>query len=81
MNRIYRALLIIVCFEMGALLLYLPWTNFWEQNYFLSHFPALLPVLLHPTFRGLVSGIGVLDIFLAFGFIGSRPDPNRAPAP
>ena len=81
MNRIYRALLIIVCFEMGALLLYLPWTNFWEQNYFLSHFPALLPVLLHPTFRGLISGIGVLDIFLAFGFIGSRSDHNRAPAP
>jgi hypothetical protein len=36
--------------------------EFREQNYFLSHFPSLLPVLLHPSFR-LVSGIGVLDIF------------------
>jgi hypothetical protein len=78
MNRVFRALLIILCFEMGALLLYLPWTHFWEQNYFLSHFPSLLPVILHPSFRGLVSGIGVLDIFLALGLIRPRPD-SEAP--
>jgi len=76
MNRIWRALLVVLCFEMGALLLYLPWTAYWEQNYFLSHFPALLPVLLHPSFRGIVSGIGALDIILAIGLIGSRPGPN-----
>lgn len=80
MNRVFHALSIILCFEMGALLLYLPWTGFWEQNYFLSHFPALLPVLLHPSFRGLVSGIGVLDIFLAFGLIRPRPDSSRVPS-
>ena len=77
MNRVLRALAIILCFEMGALLLYLPWTNFWEQNYFLSHFPSLLPVLLHPSVRGFVSGIGVLDIFLAFGLIRPRPETPR----
>jgi hypothetical protein len=79
MNRFFRALLVVLCFEMGALLLYLPWTAFWEQNYFLSHFPSLIGVLLHPLFRGLVSGVGVLDIFLAFGLIGSRPEPVRVP--
>jgi hypothetical protein len=81
MNRVFRALQIILCFEMGALLLYLPWTNFWEQNYFLSHFPSLLPVLLHPSFRGMISGIGVLDIFLALGLIRPRPDSSRVPTP
>lgn len=79
MNRIFRALLVVLCFEMGALLLYLPWSGFWEQNYFLSHFPSLIPLLLHPSFRGVISGIGVLDIFLAFGLIGSRPNPTRVP--
>jgi hypothetical protein len=77
MNRVYRALLIILCFEMGALLLYLPWTTFWEQNYFLSHFPSLLPVLLHPSFRGAISGIGVLDICVALGLIRPRPETPR----
>ncbi len=79
MNRVFRALLVVLCFEMGALLLYLPWTAFWEQNYFLSHFPPLMHIALHPSFRGIVSGIGVLDIMLAFGLIGSRPGPTSAP--
>jgi len=79
MNRVFHALLVVLCFEMGALLLYLPWSGFWEQNYFLSHFPSLMPVLLHPSFRGVVSGIGVLDIFLAFGLIGSRSAAPSAP--
>jgi hypothetical protein len=79
MNKVFRALLVVLCFEMGALLLYLPWTAFWEKNYFLSHFPSLMPILLHPSFRGAVSGIGILDIFLAIGLIGSRPGPTRVP--
>jgi hypothetical protein len=79
MNRVLRALLVVVCFEMGALLLYLPWSAFWEHNFFLSHFPSLIHVVLHPSFRGAVSGLGVVDILLALSFIGSRPGPSRVP--
>jgi hypothetical protein len=79
MNRIYRALLVVLAFEMGALLLYLPWSIYWEQNFFLNHYPLLRSILLHPSFRGAVSGIGILDILLAIGWIGSRSDPGRVP--
>jgi len=79
MSRIYRALLVVLAFEMGALLLYLPWSRYWEQNYFLSHYPMLIPILLHPSFRGAVSGLGILDILLAIGWISSRPDADRVP--
>ena len=79
MNRIYRALLVVVAFEMGVLLLYLPWSIYWEQNFFLNHYPLLRSVLLHPSFRGAVSGIGILDILLAIRWIGSRQDPDRVP--
>jgi len=79
MNRVLRALLVVVCFEMGALLLYLPWSDFWESNFFLIHFPALIRLVLHPAFRGAVSGLGVLDILMALSFIGSRPGPTRVP--
>lgn len=80
MNRVLRALLVVLCFEMGALLLYLPWSVYWDQNYFLSHFPSLVPVLLHPSFRGAVSGLGVLDILLAFNLITDRrPLPSATP--
>jgi len=81
MHRIFRALMVVLAFEMGALLLYLPWSGYWEQNYFLSHYPSLIRVLLHPSFRGAVSGVGVLDILLAIGWIGSRQGSTRVPPP
>jgi hypothetical protein len=36
-------------------------------------------VLLHPSFRGAISGLGALDIILAIGMIGSRSGPTRVP--
>jgi len=32
-------------------------------------------ILLHPAFRGAVSGLGILDIFLAIRMIGPDPGP------
>ena len=78
MNRILSALLVVICCMMGAILFYLPWTGLWEQNYFLNHFPSLMPILLHPSFRGAVSGLGILDIFLAVRMIGADPAPSTA---
>lgn len=77
MNKLLRAIVVVLCFEMGALLLYLPWSAFWERNYFLSHFPALIPIFLHPSFRGMVSGLGVLDFFVALSLL--QPRPNSQP--
>jgi len=79
MNRILRALTVVLLFEMGVLLLYLPWSAFWEENYFLNYLPWLLPVVLHPSVRGIVSGVGVLDILVAFGLFASRPAAARVP--
>ena len=76
MNRILSALLVVICCIMGAILFYLPWTNIWEQNYFLSHFPSLMRILLNPSVRGAVSGLGILDIFLAVTMIGSETPPS-----
>lgn len=79
MNKVLRAMVIVLCFELGALLLYLPWSSFWEQNYFLLHFPALMSFVLHPSVRGLVSGLGVLDIFTAINLLQTRAEPSRVP--
>jgi hypothetical protein len=76
MSRIISALLVVICCIMGAILFYLPWTGLWEQNYFLSHFPSLMRILLHPSVRGAVSGLGILDIFLAISMIGPEAGPS-----
>ncbi len=73
MNRLLRVLLMLIFFELGVLLVFLPWSGAWERNYFLSRYPALIPVLLNPSLRGAVTGLGVLDIALAAGMIRRRP--------
>lgn len=72
MNRVLHALLILLCFELGVLLGILPWSAFWERNYFLQRHPALIPYLLNPYVRGAVSGLGLLDIGIAAGMIRRR---------
>ena len=79
MNRVLRALTAVLLFELGALLLYLPWSALWDKNYFLSELVWLRPILLHPSLRGIVSGIGILDIFVGFGYFSSRPTTARVP--
>jgi hypothetical protein len=82
MNRLSSALLVVFLCVMGAMLFYLPWTGLWENNYFLSHFPSLMRILLHPSFRGAVSGLGILDIFTAITMINSGPESStRVPHP
>jgi hypothetical protein len=80
-HKLFSALLVVALCIMGAILFYLPWTSFWEKNYFLSHYPSLMRLLLHPAFRGSVSGLGVLDIFLAINLIGAEPEPAPSAAP
>jgi hypothetical protein len=79
MNTLLRVLLILACFELGILLLLAPWSSAWEQNYFTTHYPSLIPILLHPSARGIISGLGVLDIILAAGMIRRRAQSTVVP--
>lgn len=78
MNRLLRVLLSLDFFLLGVLLLFLPWLGLWEHNYFLSKYPAMIPYVLNPSVRGAVSGLGALDIVMAFGML--RSDPARTAA-
>ena len=45
----------------------LPWSAFWERNYFAEAWPALRPFLTNNFVRGAVTGLGLVN--LAAGFI------------
>jgi hypothetical protein len=47
-------------------LIVVPWSSFWEGNYFAYAWPALRPVLANNFVRGAVSGLGVLNLIAAF---------------
>jgi hypothetical protein len=63
-QKIFSLLLIIFCIEIGTFLLIFPWWDgTWENNFFSS--------LLHngywenPYFRGAVSGLGVVNLYIS----------------
>lgn len=56
-------MLIAYFIEAGVLLIVVPWTQYWERNFFVE-LPALRPILLDPYLRGAISGIGGMT-FLA----------------
>lgn len=61
-----RLLLVALFVEIGLLLIVLPWSSFWERNYFGIAWPALQPLLTNNFVRGAVSGLGVLNLLAGF---------------
>jgi len=64
-QKLSAVLLILFCLELGCFLLIFPWVNeVWDNNFFAS--------LLHNGywdngyFRGAVSGVGVINLYIAF---------------
>ena len=56
---------VLFCLEIGIILTVAPWTSFWTSNSLLSGYPKLREILAYPFVRGLVTGLGVADIWLA----------------
>jgi hypothetical protein len=50
----------------GVLLVILPWTPEWTDNYLLLSYPGLRSFVASPFFRGFCSGLGLLDIWIGF---------------
>ena len=63
-DRQWFVLYVLVCFEVGIFLLLVPWSAIWERNYFLDAYPSLRPILLSPTLKGAVCGLGVANIYV-----------------
>ena len=80
MPRALRVLLILIWLEMGLILILIPWTGFWETNYFLNRYPDLIQYLLNPYLRGAISGLGLMDAVFAMEAFRHGPSTG-APRP
>ena len=49
--------------EVGLLLVVLPWSAFWERNYFAAAWPPLQPILTNNYLRGAVTGLGFVNLY------------------
>lgn len=59
-------LFVLISAVAGVLLVILPWTPEWTDNYLLISFPWLRTFISTGFFRGLCSGLGLLDIWIGF---------------
>jgi hypothetical protein len=57
---------VVSSFLVGVILVIAPWTTFWDTNYLLQPHPWLRLFLLSAFTRGAVSGLGLVNILLAF---------------
>jgi hypothetical protein len=64
-----RALFIAFFFEIGFALLVVPWSAFWDRNYFAEALPPIHVVITNNFVRGAVSGLGLINIFAGLGEI------------
>jgi hypothetical protein len=66
-----RLLFVAYFLEVGLLLVLVPWSGFWERNYFATTFPVLLDVLKNNYVRGAVSGLGIVNLLMGFEELAS----------
>ncbi len=66
LHRTSVFLFVLISAVAGVLLVILPWTPEWTDNYLLLSLPALRTIVTTGFFRGLCSGLGLLDIWIGF---------------
>jgi hypothetical protein len=64
-NRLLRVVLLLLWLEVGLVLILVPWSEVWETNYFLYQYPGLGFFVKNPFLRGAISGLGLINVFLA----------------
>ncbi|MBS1829893.1 MAG: hypothetical protein JST93_31625 [Acidobacteria bacterium] len=65
-HKVAAVVFAIFCFELGVFLLVFPWLDFWEQNFFATWNHTLQQLWMNSYFRGTVSGLGLVNIFVSF---------------
>jgi hypothetical protein len=63
-QRIWLVVFVLFCLEVGIILTALPWTRIWTENSLLLGYPQIREFLMHNFVRGLVSGLGLVDIWM-----------------
>ena len=57
-----RLLYVSFFLEVGLVLIVLPWSAFWDRNYFGQVLPSLRELLTNNFVRGGVTGLGVINV-------------------
>jgi hypothetical protein len=66
LRRVELYLYVIIRIYIGIIVLVLPWYSpLWADNQLLNHFPRVSTFLMYGAVRGVVSGLGLLNLGIA----------------
>lgn len=65
-RRVLGFCLVVFAFELGLFLLVFPWLNNWDLSWVPVHSRTLSNLWMSRYFRGAISGLGLLNIYIAF---------------
>ena len=66
MRRIGVLLFVFLCATLGVMLMIVPWRQEWSDNPLLVPYPALRDVVGSGFARGVVTGLGLLNVWIGF---------------
>jgi hypothetical protein len=64
--------------EIGFVLVVVPWSSYWDRNFFAQSWPPLHALLTSNYVRGAVSGLGIVNVLAAVGEIAELFDGRRS---
>jgi hypothetical protein len=65
LRRVDLFLRVIVRLYLGLLVVALPWTHLWDENHLFGLVPQIALFTANGIVRGVVSGLGLLNIWIA----------------
>ena len=74
-----RLLIIAVLIELGLLLIVVPWSTYWERNYFAQVSPLVEAIVTNNFVRGAITGLGAVNVIAALTDLASLVRRRQTP--
>ena len=74
-----RLLIIAVLIELGLLLIVVPWSTYWERNYFAQVSPLVEAIVTNNFVRGAITGLGAVNVMAALTDLASLIRRRQTP--
>jgi hypothetical protein len=65
LRRLELFFFVVLRIYVGVVVLVLPWTPPWTDNHWISYFPRVSAFLMYGAVRGVISGLGLLNLWIA----------------
>jgi hypothetical protein len=78
MRRLSLAVFVVLCVWVGLILVVLPWTHAWTDNGLLLRNLSLRSIASLNFVRGLVSGLGLINVWMGISEAVNYREPNKS---